>query len=62
MRVMTVSLIVALATPVFSGTKSPSTCKSHCDSNYQFCMSRATTKSAKKACKTDRKNCKGQCK
>jgi hypothetical protein len=61
MRVIVASLILALAAPAFAG-KDPAACKTHCDSNYQFCMSRALTKAAKKACKTSHKNCKTACK
>jgi hypothetical protein len=55
------SLLGALGTPAFAG-KNPGACKSRCDSNYQFCVSRAVTKNAKKSCKADRKSCKSQCK
>lgn len=61
MRVTIATLILSLAAPVWAG-KNIDACKSHCDSNYQFCMSRAVTKAAKKACKNDRKSCKSQCK
>jgi hypothetical protein len=60
MRLIIASLILSVGTPSFAGGDGP--CKSRCDQNYQFCVSRAVTKSAKKACKTDRKNCKSQCK
>ena len=61
MRFLTAILILAVAAPAWAGKKTAA-CKNHCDSNYQFCMNRAVTKSAKRSCKADRKNCKGNCK
>lgn len=61
MRLIIATLILALAAPA-AGPKDSGTCKNRCDSNYQFCMSRAITKAAKKSCKADRKTCKSQCK
>lgn len=61
MRFLIASLILAVGTPAFAG-KNVGACKSRCDSNYQFCVSRAVTKNAKKSCKVDRKACKSQCK
>ncbi len=61
MRLIVATLILAVASPAWAG-KNTATCKSHCDSNYQFCMSRAVSKAAKRACKADRKTCKGSCK
>ena len=60
MRFIVAMVVVALAAPAWAGSGT-SACKSRCDSTYKFCMSRAITKTAKKSCKTDRKNCKGQC-
>jgi hypothetical protein len=62
MRLMIATLILSVAAPAFAGGKNPGGCKSRCDSNYQFCVSRAVTKNAKKSCKADRKTCKSQCK
>ena len=59
---VTLSLLGALGTPAFAGARDTGACKSRCDSNYQFCSSRAVTKNAKKSCKADRKACKSQCK
>lgn len=58
----TLGAVLALPMPVAAGGKNPGACKNRCDSNYQFCMSRAITKNAKKSCKADRKTCKSQCK
>jgi len=57
---VTLSLLGPLDTPAFAG-KNPGACKSRCDTNYEFCVSRAVTKAAKKSCKADRKTCKSQC-
>jgi hypothetical protein len=61
MRFLIAALILAVAAPGLHATSSKSQCKTRCDSNYQFCMNRATTKQAKKSCKADRKTCKGNC-
>ena len=61
MRFLIASLILSVGTPAFAGGKNPDACKSRCDTNYQFCSSRAVTKNAKKSCKADRKTCKSQC-
>jgi hypothetical protein len=61
MRLLIPALILAVSMPAFAASKKGQ-CKNRCDSNYQFCLNRATTKQAKKSCKTDRKNCKGTCK
>jgi hypothetical protein len=61
MRFVIATMILALATPAWAG-KGGGACKDRCDSNYQFCMSRAITKNAKKSCKADRKTCKSACK
>jgi hypothetical protein len=60
MRFLVASLILSIGTPAFAG-KNSDACKSRCDTNYQFCVSRAVTKNAKKSCKADRKACRGQC-
>jgi hypothetical protein len=62
MRFLIASLILSIGTPAFAGGKNSGGCKNRCDSNYQFCVSRAITKNAKKSCKADRKTCKSQCK
>ena len=61
MRFLIASLILSIGTPTFAGGKDLGACKSRCDTNYQFCTSRAVTKNAKKSCKADRKACKSQC-
>jgi len=61
MRLTIAALILALAAPAVDAASSKAQCKNRCDSNYQFCMNRATTKNAKKSCKQDRKTCKGSC-
>jgi hypothetical protein len=60
MRFAIAVLILAVSMPAFAASKKAQ-CKNRCDSSYQFCVNRATTKQAKKSCKVDRKNCKGQC-
>jgi hypothetical protein len=60
MRFTIAALILAVSMPAFAADKKGQ-CKNRCDSSYQFCVNRATTKQAKKSCKVDRKNCKGQC-
>jgi len=61
MRLFIATLILAVAGPAAQATSHKGQCKNRCDSNYQFCMNRATTKQARKSCKVDRKNCKGSC-
>jgi len=61
MRFAIAALIVAVSVPAFAVDKKGQ-CRNRCDSNYQYCSNRATTKQAKKSCKVERKNCKGQCK
>lgn len=61
MRLLIVSLIAALLIPAAEAKSPKSKCKNRCDANYQFCMNHAITKAAKKSCKADKKNCKGQC-
>jgi len=60
MRFSIAALILAVSMPAFAASRKAQ-CKNRCDSSYQFCVNRATTKQAKKSCKVDRKNCKGQC-
>ncbi len=60
MRLIVATLILALASPAWA-RKDNGACKNRCDSTYQFCMSRALTKAAKKSCKADRKTCRSQC-
>jgi len=62
MRLAIAALILAVAAPSAHAASKKAQCKNRCDSNYQFCMNRSTTKQAKKSCKADRKNCKGTCK
>jgi hypothetical protein len=61
MRLIVATLILAVAAPAGSH-KDSGACKDRCGSTYQFCMSRAITKNAKKSCKADRKTCRSQCK
>ena len=63
MRFAIASLILVLTLPAAEagGRLSKSQCKDRCGSQYQFCLNRAHTKQARKACKTDRGTCKGQC-
>jgi len=60
MRFLIASLILAVAAPA-AHARDKGQCKNRCDSNYQWCANRATTKQAKKACKADRKTCKSSC-
>jgi len=61
MRFAIAAIIFAVSMPAFAADKKAQ-CKNRCESSYQYCVNRATTKQAKKSCKVDRKNCKGQCK
>lgn len=51
-------LLLAVMLPA---AEAKSQCKSRCGGQYQFCLKRATTKQAKKGCKSTRKICKKQC-
>lgn len=62
MRLILAALIVCVAVPQAEAAKDKGQCKNRCDSNYQFCVSRSTTKNARKSCKVDRKLCKSTCK
>ncbi len=62
MRLAIALLILALAAPSAHAASKKAQCKKRCDSNYDFCMNRATTKQAKKSCKADHKSCRGTCK
>jgi hypothetical protein len=55
------SLIVLMIVPLAEAKSPKAQCKNRCDVNYDFCLKRATTKMAKKACKTDHKICKNSC-
>jgi len=61
MRLTIAALILTVAIPEAQAAGDKGQCKSRCDSSYQFCLNRATTKNAKKSCKVDRKNCKKTC-
>jgi hypothetical protein len=63
MRLLSLGIMLCLALPAWGGTQKPrkQVCGEKCDSDYGFCQTRATTKDARKACKTNRKNCKKQC-
>jgi hypothetical protein len=63
MRFAVVVLILGVALPAWAvDKKSPKgQCSDRCQSTYQFCLNRATTKDARKACKVNKKPCKKQC-
>ena len=62
MRLLIAALIVFVALPEANAAGDKGQCKNRCDSNYQFCQNRATTKAARKSCAADRKLCKSTCK
>lgn len=62
MRLTIATLILTIAIPEAQAKGDKGQCKSRCDSSYQFCLNRTTTKQAKKSCKLDRKLCKKTCK
>jgi hypothetical protein len=61
MRLMIAALFLSVAIPEADAAGNKGQCKSRCDSSYQFCLNRATTKNAKKSCKADHKTCKSSC-
>ena len=61
MRLILSALILCLAVPAAEAAGNKGECKSRCDTNYQFCLNRSTTKQARKSCKVDRKTCKKSC-
>lgn len=54
-------LILGLMLPIANAAGPVGACKNRCASMYQFCLNRSTTKAARKSCRVDFKNCKGQC-
>jgi hypothetical protein len=62
MRYLIAALVLAVAAPAAHASSPKSVCKTRCDSMGRFCSGRSTSKQSRKACKTDRKNCKKQCK
>ena len=63
MRFGIAAVIFAIALPgLAEAAGSKSACKTRSSSMYKFCMTNAHSKQAKKACKTDYKHLKGQCK
>ena len=62
MRLRTTTVLLALLLPALQAASKPAQCKKRCDSNYDYCMSRAITKQAKKICKADHKTCRVTCK
>jgi len=62
MRFLIAGLVATLLIPAAEAALPKAQCNNRCDTNYQFCMNHAVTKAAKKSCKADKKNCKGQCK
>jgi len=63
MRLILAALIVAFVIPEAEAEAGggKAECKNRCDSTYQYCLARAGTKQARKACKVDRKLCKSGC-
>ena len=61
MRLMLAAVILFAAVPQADAAGNKGQCKTRCDSTYQFCLNRATTKAAKKSCKIDHKSCKTGC-
>jgi len=62
MRFAIATLSLALTIPAVEAAQSPkSQCKTRCGSMYRFCLTNATTKQARKACKATRSRCAGQC-
>jgi|GraSoiStandDraft_41_1057321.scaffolds.fasta_scaffold03615_4 hypothetical protein len=62
MRFVIAGLILSVALPAAeAGSRNAGQCKARCDSNYQFCQNRSTTKQARKSCRADRKICKKTC-
>ncbi len=62
MRFIVATLILSLGMPIADAAGSKGACRNRCASMYQFCLNRSTTKAARKSCRVDFKNCKGQCK
>jgi hypothetical protein len=62
MRLFIAAVAVWIAIPAAEAKTARSECRNRCDSTYQFCLNRATTKQAKKSCKSDRGRCKNVCK
>ena len=62
MRLIIAALILSVSIPAAEAKSAKGQCKSRCDSDYQFCLKRSTTKQARKSCKTDHKKCKNICK
>jgi hypothetical protein len=62
MRLIIAVVVLSVMIPAAEAKNVRAECKNRCDSSYQFCLNRATTKQAKKACKTDRGKCKNVCK
>ena len=62
MRLIIAVLVLSVCPPLMKAASKKGECKNRCDSSYQFCLNRSTTKQAKKACKLDRKTCKRTCK
>jgi len=62
MRFAIAVLSLALTIPAADAAQSlKSQCKARCGSMYRFCLTSATTKQARKACKATRSRCAGQC-
>ena len=62
MRLIIAAVMLSVSVPGAEAAPKKGDCKDRCDSIYQFCVNRATTKQAKKSCKVDRKSCKHVCK
>ncbi len=54
-------MAVAVSAPSVGAGNSKRECKGRCDASYRFCMSRAVNSTAKRRCKSDRKNCSRGC-
>jgi len=60
MRLVIAALTLTLAVPLADAGSKPG-CSNHCDSTYASCLNHAKTKQARKACKTNHKNCQVVC-
>ena len=55
-------LAVTLPSAEAAGKGNPKhQCQTQCDSGYQLCKNRSTTKLARKGCKINRKSCRSVC-
>jgi len=62
MRFAIALVILAMTLPAVEAANSPKgVCKDRCGNQYRFCLKNASTKQARKSCRTTRGHCKGQC-